>query len=390
MSMKGVKIATLREGRLSLHVVPILVWIVAVVGVGALFMRRAQQCMVVGLAVGETCDVAATSHGRVKSLPVKLFERVHGGETLVVINTVLDNETLQSELEAERATIELEITQLRAELAATEEELRVRVAGNESAHAEALAQMSVDVERARLDALEIESILEPDRVLLKDYELEVRINKELLAKEAIEAYELQKAEAQYDFMAKTIQENERRLAQAKKNVEEAALRLAKLESKEAVSPSLSLTLNPIHTAINVQYKKIEELLLGQLAQREALPLMAPFDGVVTQILRRSGDPVLLGEPILSIAKPTADTVMAWVTEEYAEQLREGRQVKIVRRGHRGQVAMSEITGVGPAFLPLPMELWFDPKVPEYGLPFEVAVPPGMKIKPNEKVGIRLL
>lgn len=388
--MKGVKIATLREGRLSLHVVPILVWIVAVVGVGALFMRRAQQCMVVGLAVGETYDVAATSHGRVKSLPVKLFERVHGGETLVVINTVLDNETLQSELEAERATIELEIARLRAELAAAEEQLRVQVAEHDNEQMEALRRMSVDVERARLSVLEIQAVLEPDRILLRDLELEVRIVKDLLAKEAVEAYELQKAEAQYNTLAKKIEENERLIAQAKKNADEAAVRLAKLESKEALVPSLGLTLNPIRTAINVQYKKIDELLLEQMTQRVALTLMAPFDGVVTQILRRSGDPVLLGEPILSIAKPTADTVMAWVREEDMERFREGRQVKIVRRGYRGQFAMSEITGVGPAFLPLPMELWFDPKVPEYGLPFEVAVPPGMKIKPNEKVGIRLL
>jgi len=388
--MKGVKIATLREGRLSLHVVPILVWIVAVVGVGALFMRRAQQCMVVGLAVGETYDVAATSHGRVKSLPVKLFERVQGGETLVVINTVLDNETLQSELEAERATIELEIARLRAELAAAEEQLRVQVAEHDNEQMEALRRMSVDVERARLSVLEIQAVLEPDRILLRDLELEVRIVKDLLAKEAVEAYELQKAEAQYNTLAKKIEENERLIAQAKKNADEAAVRLAKLESKEALVPSLGLTLNPIRTAINVQYKKIDELLLEQMTQRVALRLMAPFDGVVTQILRRSGDPVLLGEPILSIAKPTADTVMAWVREEDMERLREGRQVKIVRRGYRGQFAMSEITGVGPAFLPLPMELWFDPKVPEYGLPFEVAVPPGMKIKPNEKVGIRLL
>ncbi|MBE0535845.1 MAG: HlyD family efflux transporter periplasmic adaptor subunit [Phycisphaerae bacterium] len=388
--MKRPKITTSRQGRLSLHLVPALIWITAVAGVGALFVYRAERCEVVGLALGEVYNVAATSHGRVKTLPVKLFEHVKAGEVLVVINTVLDNEMLQSELEAEKATIELEIARLKAELNAAEESLRMQVAEHEQDHTEALRRMSVDVERARLAVLEIETVIEPDRIMLKDLELEVRIVKDLLAKEAVEAYELQKAETQYNFLARKIAENERLLAQAKKNAAEAAVRLAKLESKEALMPSLGLTLNPIRTAINVQYKKIDELLLEQMTQRVALPLMAPFDGVVSQILRRSGDTVLLGEPILSIARPTADSVMAWVKEEQAAQLREGRQVKIVRRGHGGQIAMSQITGVGPAFLPLPMELWFDPKVPEYGLPFEVAVPPGLKIRPNEKVGIKLL
>jgi multidrug resistance efflux pump len=387
--MKRAKIA-FRDGRLDLHIAPILIWVVAVAGVGALFLQRAQRCEVVGLAVGEIYNVAATSHGRVKSLPVKLFERVKAGETLVIINTVLDNEMLQSQLEAEKATIELEIARLRAELSAAEEQLRVQVAEHEGDTTEALRRMSVDVERAKLGVLEVEAVLEPDRILLRDMELELRIVKDLLAKNAVEPYELQKAQTQYDYLARKIQENERLLAQARKNADEASLRLAKMESREPVSTSLGLTLNPIRTAINVQYKKIDELLLEQMTQRVALPLMAPFDGVVSQIIRRSGDPVLLGEPILSIAKPTADTVMAWVKEESVGMLREGRQVKIVRRGHRGQIAMSEISRVGPAFLPVPAELWADPKVPEYGLPFEVAVPPGMKIKPNEKVGIKLL
>jgi len=379
-----------RHGRLSLHLAPILIWIAAAVAVGALFLQRAQRCEVVGLAMGEVYNVAATSHGRVKSLPVKLFGRVRAGETLVIINTVLDNEMLQNQLEAEKATIELEIASLRAELSAAEEQLRIQVSEHENDHTEALRRMSVDVERARLGVLEIEAVLEPDRILLKDLELEVRIVKDLLAKNAVEAYELQKAQTQYDYLAKKIQENEKLLVQARKNVDEASVRLRKTEAAEPISPSLGLTLNPIRTAISVQYKKIDELLMEQMTQRVALPLMAPFDGVVSQIIRRDGDPVLLGEPILSVAKPTADTVIGWVKEENAGQIRESRQVKIVQRGHRGHVANSEIVAVGPAFLPIPAELWADPKIPEYGVPFEVAVPLGMKIRPNERVGIRLL
>ncbi len=370
--------------------VPILVWIAAVAAVVALFVQRSQQCFVVGLATGGSYNITATSNGRVRSVPVKLFQHVQAGETLVVINTVADDEALRSELEAESAALEMELTRLRAELAAAEEEFRLRVAGYEDAHAEALARMTVDLERARLDALEIRATLEPDRVLLKDYELEVRINRELLSKGAIEAYELQKAQAQFDFMAKTVQENEQRLEVAQKNVDEAAKRLAAWESRKASIASLNTTLDPIRAAMAVQQKRLDQLLQEQLRQREELPLVAPADGVVCQILRRSGDSVLLGEPVMTIAKPVAETLIGWASEEYADQLSEGRKVRIIRRGAGGQVATSEITGVGTGYVQKPMELWFDPKVPEYGLAFEVAIPPGMTVRPNEKVGIKVL
>jgi hypothetical protein len=86
----------------------------------------------------------------------------------------------------------------------------------------------------------------------------------------------------------------------------------------------------------------------------------------------------------------AETLIGWASEEYADQLSEGRKVRIIRRGAGGQVATSEITGVGTGYVQKPMELWFDPKVPEYGLAFEVAIPPGMTVRPNEKVGIKVL
>lgn len=388
--MKRTSSGRLRQGSLRFHMVPILVWIAAVAAVVALFVQRSQQCFVVGLANGGSYNITATSNGRVRSVPVKLFQHVQAGETLVVINTVADDEALRSELEAESAALEMELTRLRAELAAAEEEFRLRVAGYEDAHAEALARMTVDLERARLDALEIRATLEPDRVLLKDYELEVRINRELLSKGAIEAYELQKAQAQFDFMAKTVQENEQRLEVAQKNVDEAAKRLAAWESRKASIASLNTTLDPIRAAMAVQQKRLDQLLQEQLRQREELPLVAPADGVVCQILRRSGDSVLLGEPMMTIAKPVAETLIGWASEEYADQLSEGRKVRIIRRGAGGQVATSEITGVGTGYVQKPMELWFDPKVPEYGLAFEVAIPPGMTVRPNEKVGIKVL
>jgi len=388
--MRRVLSTTLRHGRLSLHIVPMLVWLASLAVVGSLFLHRARRCEFVGLAIGETYDVAATCNGRLRSLPVKLFDHVRKGTTLAVINTVLDNENLHSELEARKATIEAEIEHLKAQLSAAEEELKVRLADRRDQRQAEYRRLSLDVEQARLAALELEAALEPDKIMLKDLELEVRIVKDLFARNAVEKYELDKVQTEYKVLARKIEENQALLEQARRNVDLTLERLAAMESREPVDPSLGLALNPIRKAINVQYKMIDELLLDQAIQRTSLPLTAPFAGVVSSIQRRPGEAVLSGEPILTIAKPTADMVMGWMRQENIEDLRQGRKVRLVRYGVSQQIAMSEITVIGPSLEMIPQRLWRLPDVPEYGLPFQVAIPPGLKLRPQEKVGIKLL
>ena len=388
--MRKVLPTTLRHGRLSLHIVPILVWLVVLAAVGSLFLHRAERCEVIGLAIGETYDVTATCNGRLKSLPVKLFEQVQPGTTLAVINTVLDNENLQSSLEARKATIEAEIAQLKAALNAAEEQLNVQLADRKDQREAEYRRLSLDVEQARLAALELKTVLEPDKIMLKDLELEVRIVEDLFARNAVEQYELDKVETEYKVLAKKIETNGDLLEQVRKDADTTLERLAAMENKEPVDPSLGLTLNPIRAAINVQYKMIDELLLDLAMQRMALPLMAPFAGVVSSIQRRAGEAVLSGEPILTIARPSPDTVMGWVPQEEIEYIRQGRKVRLVKYGANQQIAMSEITVVGPAIEMIPERLWRLPNMPEYGLPFHVGIPPGLRLTPQEKVGIKLL
>lgn len=388
--MRRVFPTTLRHGRLSLHIVPILVWLVVLAAVGSLFLHRAERCEVMGLAIGETYDVTATCNGRLKSLPVKLFDHVQPGTTLAVINTVLDNENLQSSLEARKATIEAEIARLKAALNAAEEQLNVQLADRKDQREAAYRRLSLDVEQARLAALELKAVLEPDKIMLKDLELEVRIVKDLFARNAVEQYELDKVETEYKVLAKKIETNGDLLEQARKDADTTVERLTAMENKKPVDPSLGLTLNPIRAAINVQYKMIDELLLDLAMQRMALPLMAPFAGVVSSIQRRAGEAVLSGEPILTIARPIPDTVMGWIPQEEMEYIRQGRKVRLVKYGANQQIAMSEITVVGPTIETIPQRLWRLPNLPEYGLPFQVGIPPGLRLTPQEKVGIKLL
>ena len=387
MMKAGKEIHTItRSGRLGIHMIPVLVWVAAIAGVGLLLTHRYERTELVGVAFGETYDVSATCNGRVKSLPVLLYQEVQKDETLAMVNTLLDNERLQSELNAKKDVIESEIARLKAELEAASETLEVDLADRKDQIASTHRLLSVDVERTRLAVLELEAVLGPDRITLKDLELEVRIVKDLLAKEAVEEYELTKIELQRDVLAKRIEENEKLLGQADKNATEAVSRLSQFASQKPVNPSLGLTLNPIRQAILVQKKMIAELLV----ERVGLPLMAPFDGVVSQILRRPGESFAAGEPILTVAKTRPETVVGWIGEEQMHRVNAGMKVKIVRRGETQQIAMSEITVLGPAVEQLPERLWRTQGVPEYGRAFHVGVPPNLELTPSEKVGIKLM
>jgi len=102
--------------RLNMHIMPVLVWLLAVITIVGLFQQRAQRFEVVGIAQSNSVNVASTSDGRLKSVPVQLFEEVKQGQILAVVDTVLDNEQLKAELQAEQNILLADIDRLTSEL----------------------------------------------------------------------------------------------------------------------------------------------------------------------------------------------------------------------------------------------------------------------------------
>jgi hypothetical protein len=69
---------------------------------------------------------------------------------------------------------------------------------------------------------------------------------------------------------------------------------------------------------------------------------------------------------------------------------ERSKVLAARRGDPSLVAESIITRVGPSIEQMPLRMWRDSAIPEYGLPFVVAGIPVLKLTPGELVGIRVI
>lgn len=380
--MKKIGFQNHRSGRLYPHLLPILVWLGALAGVVGLLHHRSQRFEVVGFARSQVRQIAATCTGRLKSVPVQLFENVSQGQVVAVIDTVLDNEHLQAEL----ATISAEIDRLMAELVPTQDRLVAEATNLTSNRIADNRRFSADVEAARLRILELKTLLATDRIALEDLGMEVKIAQELVGQDAIAPYELQKVEVQYNALAKKIEENERLLEQATQDLKQAQERQNEFAQHQLQHPSVDGALDVIHKSITVQERRIEELL----ARREALELSSPFDGVVSQILAQPGEAVLAGAPILTIAEITPREVVAYAGEDQANQIRAGAQVELIKNTEPAQVAWSQVSYIGPVIEQMPIRLWRNPNIPQWGRPMLITIPPDLKLISGELVGVRRL
>ena len=379
-SFKSLRSRSLRPGRIRTHILPILVWVGAVICVAVLLRHRAQRFEVLGVAQGQVHQIAATCDGRLTNLPVQLFERVLKGQPLAVIDTLLDDENLQAELNTALAQVQ----HLMSQLVPTQERLLAEAADRETDRITTQRGFSVDVENARLRVLEFKTLLETDKITLEDLAVEVEIVRSILEQDAIAPYELQKAQVQYNALAKKIEKNQHVLEQAEQDLKQAQDRRDEFAQHQPRDPSVDSALDVIHKAVRVQEQHIEELL----TRRNPLVLKSPFDGMVSQVLRGPGETVLAGEPILAIAEVEPTEIIAYAGEHQLPRVRERMTVELIKRTEPIMIASSQVVSLGPAMELMPERLWQNPNIPQWGRPMVIKIPPGFKLVQGELVGIR--
>jgi multidrug resistance efflux pump len=395
--------------RLRLHLLPILVWLAAVACVIGLFTRRAQRFEVIGMARGQVRQIAATCTGKLTDVRVNLFEHVDAGQTLAVIDTVLDNErVVEAELKSQVDATIAQIEHLTAQLVPTQEALMAEKADREINLASEMRRFLIDADQTRLQILTLKAQIASDRVLLADLAAEVKITEELLKEEAVAAYELQKAKVQHDSLAKKVEENQHMLEQAERDLESAKQRLDEFSRRQLTHPSVDSALEVIQKEIAVQEKLMDGFLkqLEALDSRRAVELKAPFDGVVIPIqgqanqtilrrpgedvIRRAGEVVRAGDTILAVAELKPGEIVAYVSESQLGLVREKTPVEIVKNRPPEQKARCEVTYIGPTMELMPEQLWRNPAVPQWGRPIVIEIPEGMELVAGEMVGIRTL
>lgn len=381
---------------LRVHFLPVLVWLAAVACVFGLLLHRTQRFEVLGIAQGQVRQIAATCTGRLKSVHVQLFDKVNVGDTVAVIDTVPDNEDLQSQLD----TIAAEIEHLMAQLGPIQDTLLAEQADRQANQIADKRRFAIDVESARLEILRTNALLASDEILLEDLAAEVKITEDLLEKKAVVPYELQKIQVQHDALAKKIQENRNLLEQAKSNLLQNLQRSGDYDQHQLYHPSVDNALDVIRKAIKVQEQLMNEIMV----KREPLELKSPVSGVVIpiqiqanqarvqrpgeNIFRRPGEVVVPGEPVCAVAQNEPNEIIAYVSGNQLGHVKKGMVVQLIKNRRPEQIAKARVKYLGPTVEIMPEQLWRNPNIPQWGRPILIEVPVGLELVPGELVGIR--
>jgi multidrug resistance efflux pump len=395
--------------RLRLHFFPVLVWLCALLCVVFLFSRRSQRFEVIGIAQSQVHQIAATCTGRLTEVNVDLFEQVEAGQTLAVIDTILENEQIfEAELKSQLSAVLAEIEHLTAQLVPTQDILLAEEADREMNKVTETRRFVIDVEQARLQVLQLKAQIASDQVILEDLAIEVQITEDLLQQEAVSPYELQKAKVQYSSLSEKVEEYKRLLKQAENDLELAEQRLKEFETVQLQHPDVDRAIDVIRKEIGVQEKLMDGLLtqLEALDSSRAIELKAPYDGVVIQIqgqanqaiLRRPGEDIIrrvdevvqAGDTIMAVAELKPSEIVAYINESQLEIVKEKPLVEVIKNRPPEQIATCEVTYVGPVMELMPERLWSNPNVPQWGCPVVIKIPERLELVSGELVGVRKL
>lgn len=376
------------------RVLPLLIFGAAVVMAAWLMGRHAGRSgNVVGIARGRVFQVSATYVGRIRSIPVRLSERVSKGQVV----TLMDDSLLVAQI----STISGEIERLRAEYEQERSILHADVANRRSGWVAEQRVFAGDVAQLKIKTMELRATLEEDRVLLKGLALEMTNTSRLVSDKALPEIELERARAAHGALAAKIRVSEgdllKLLAAERKAAQD---RTGSYARHTPLMPSQEIDLEHLRKAVRVQ----ERLILELEAQRAETILKAPFDGIVIEvqpgagdavmrrpgegILRRVGEVVAPGEPILAIAEISPSEVIAYAGERQMNALHVGAVVEIKTRTQPAQMGWSRTVAVTPTIERLPERLWANPQLPTWGRSFLVSIPQGMRLTPGELVWVR--
>jgi len=140
--------------------------------------------------------------------------------------------------------------------------------------------------------------------------------------------------------------------------------------------------------------KTEELRLVE-AELWAVPLIAPIDGVITQILRRSGEAVGTAEPILQISATHSERITGFLRQPVSIEPKPGMIVEVRTRGQQRQIGTAQITQVGQLLEPISPSILAMMRLPvsaiptEFGVRVLVSAPVGLSLRPGEPVDLIL-
>lgn len=363
-----------RRRQFRTETVPLLVWGAAALVVAFMLVERGMRFEHLGIAQAFRYEISVSIDGRVDEVLVVPLQAVREGEIIV-------------RLDAEGATARLRaaehaLAQARAEAAAA----RAGLAGT-GARAASLAndlrRFLAEEEQRRLDVHELQALVEGDEVALRRLELEAQRAVQLHEAGVIATSESDAARLLRDEAEARLVRNRSQLEAAVTELAASAERRRRFEASLG-EPGADSPVEPLIEAVKLQ----QELLREVEAEVAALVVRAPVSGEVSQVLVMPGQAVTPGRTLAVIVPPETTEIVTYLEESEWGAVAPGMPVRLARRADPARVSESLIGRVGRSVELKPQQLWRDPRVPEYGKPVTIPVPPALGLTPGEGVVIR--
>jgi multidrug resistance efflux pump len=376
-------------GKIIEHILPVLVWLAALAVIVVIIRTRSERFESVGIVQGLERQINAPCSGRIKTVTINLFDKVKQGESIVIIDTCLDPAQLKQEIEAKSNIILAKIQQLKAQLIAAGDKLTADAANREYDWITNSRNYSVDVEKTRLETMQLKARIAPAQIRLKELELNIKIanNKttQTTGQSQIQLhYEIEKMNTETEALKKEIEEQQTLLKQAEDNLNLAMQREQEFAKKQLVHPSVKLALQPIEEEIKVQEQTLAQLMITN----PVVTIESPLNGVIRNINIRPGEIVSERTPILTIVEGEPRIIVAYITDTQTNEVKENMKVQLAKTTYPQKIATSYVAYLGPSMELVPNRLWPNNATPQWGRPVIIPIPDDLELIPGEIVGIQ--
>ncbi|MGC4114739.1 MAG: HlyD family efflux transporter periplasmic adaptor subunit [Myxococcales bacterium] len=339
---------------------PWILWGAALVAAVPLFLTTSGLGIAPAIVEIKKVALSCPRAAQVEAVLVVPGEAVKAGQVLARMDaSALDAEVAVARAELQRA--ELSLSAKEVALRDDRSKTSSKLATDAERAAQELARLSTEDERDRGELAQLdEQLAREEKLVSGDLASAERLN-ELKLKKAALAKKVEKGAGKLQLAQATAAASARRLADWRPPLVQASAKVPAAPVAAADS-RLSDLLAPERAAVEVQRKKLEALEVS----RGKMELKSPFDGRVSEILRRPGETVPREGAIVTVVDDRPTTAIAYVDQRWAKRVAIGDRAELLARDRTGPRRGGLVVALGPVMTELPPRFRRIPNQREYG------------------------
>jgi len=295
------------------------------------------------LEAKDTHVIYAEASNKIIGIHKKIGDAVKKGEVILTLDTDTQQKT-QKQLET-----------LALQLKASEESLGQLVTGGTQSEILAAQSAVVQTQKNEQDARDLvdtqktnlENVQRDFKNQKKDYEVATQLFSEGL----ISQKEMDDEKTKWTSATQKLESTQTAIASAQKSIEAIAIQ------KEAAEYNLGLLLNQIQdpnkkqkiTAKQAEIKNLQTQIFNSKndLKKSGTQVMAPIDGIITQVPTEEGMPIASGAALVKILDPSKLIIKCAIAPYYAADLKVDLSVKIKYTGSTTIELEGKVTKVLP-------------------------------------------